>query len=138
MASESVFEQQAVRVTDIAATKRASKEQQEMIKRLRHSALDDLVAYAGDPAQRDAVLDKVAQINELERQVASTAAGFAALVPAEGKGPLPEAAKREMFGLYLTNRYTQTDLGEQYNISQPSVAEILKKQRARFLAERED
>lgn len=138
MARESFFEQQSVRVVDIAAVKRASTEQKDMISRLRHAALDDLVTYAGDPQQRDAVLAKVAKINELEQIVATTEAGFAALTPEGDKGPLPEAAKREIFGLYQTNRYTQADLGEQFNVSQPSIAEILKKQKARFLAENKE
>jgi predicted XRE-type DNA-binding protein len=67
------------------------------------------------------------QLNQLNGQLASIGEQLERCLPRASTARLTEKERTEIKGLYNSGLYTQSQLAEQYDVTQPTISDITKK-----------
>ncbi|AMV47828.1 hypothetical protein [Paraburkholderia caribensis] len=120
-------QQQSFSRSDVATTKRALQDLTTQTKKLQDAIWQ--IAATQQECTKEAFEDawkKRGQLNEVNRQLASIGQHLEATLPRVGAARLTEREKTEIKGLYQSGLYTQSQLAEQYGVTQPTISDITK------------
>ncbi|MBF6650433.1 hypothetical protein [Methylobacter sp. BlB1] len=123
-----VAQQQAISRSDIATTKRAFQDLRDKTQKLQDT-IWQLATNASDcpkDAFQDA-WDKRQELNQINKQLTAMEELISNCMPKASTARLTEKERTEIKGLYQSGLYTQAQLADQYNVTQPTISDIIKK-----------
>jgi hypothetical protein len=108
--------------TDVATTKRAWQDLTAQISKLNSEMYNDFADRSKDPV---AILENRKRLIALEDRLKEIESQFNEHLPQIGSSRLTEAEKNEIRCLYASRLYSQQQLANQYNVSQPTISDIV-------------
>ncbi|WP_454843751.1 hypothetical protein [Rahnella aceris] len=113
--------------SDVATTRRALSDLENQASKLGEQISRQI--STADTANMDefkAAWDNRDALNTVNKQIASVRDTLSSMMPADSTARLSQQERTQIQGLYTTGLYTQTQLAAQYNVSQPTIGEIVK------------
>jgi hypothetical protein len=121
-------QQQCFTRSDVATTRRAIQDLKSQSEKLKGS-LNQSLAEADNTSFNEfkAIWEQRNKLNQVNNQVNELEQGIAEIMPSLSKAKLSNEERNEIAGLYNSKLYTQSQLAEQYGVSQPTIGDVVKK-----------
>lgn len=113
-------EQSKLTRSDIASHRRAAADIAKSISKIEH----DLIHNTQTDAQT--VSQQFMDIRQLKTQYGDLESRLDSFIPKPGNAKLNQDEMSEVRALYLTGRYTQAQIGDQFGIKQNTVSDIVR------------
>lgn len=115
--------------SDVATQKRALQDLKIQIKKHSEALASQLTTPSGIVSSEQTMVFITArnEVNQLVEHVEKIEETLARNSPAGSSARLSEVEKTEIKGFYGTGLYTQSQLADQYGITQPAVGQIISK-----------
>lgn len=124
-------QQQCFTRSDVATTRRAIQDLKGQSEKLKNS-LSQSLAMADNTSldEFQSIWNKREQLNQVNTQVKELEHNINEIMPSLSKTKLSDDEKNEITGLYNSKLYNQTQLAEQYGVSQPTIGDVIKKSKS--------
>lgn len=124
-------QQQCFTRSDVATTRRAIQDLKGQSEKLK-SSLSQALATADNTSMDEfqSIWSKREKLNQVNNQVNELEQSINEIMPSLSKTKLSDEEKNEITGLYNSKLYNQTQLAEQYGVSQPTIGDVIKKSKS--------
>lgn len=116
--------------SDIATTRRALTDLESQASRLGEQIQQQMSNASSatiDDFQR--AWSNRSRLNEVNTQISSIRETMEAMMPNVSNARLSEEERTQIRGLYASRLYTQAEIGEQYGVSQPTIGDVVRRDR---------
>ncbi|PTP62694.1 hypothetical protein CWO01_10595 [Vibrio splendidus] len=124
-------QQQCFTRSDVATTRRAVQDLKGQSEKLK-SSLSQSLSTADNTSMDEfqAIWSKREKLNQVNIQVKELEQSINEIMPSLSKTKLSDEEKNEITGLYNSKLYNQTQLADQYGVSQPTIGDVIKKSKS--------
>ncbi|OOF13053.1 MULTISPECIES: hypothetical protein [unclassified Salinivibrio] len=124
-------QQQCFTRSDVATTRRAIQDLKSQSEKLKGSLSQSLTEADNTSLEEfRTIWDKRDKLNQVNNQVKELEQSITEIMPSLSKAKLSNEEKNEIAGLYNSKLYTQSQLAEQYGVSQPTIGDVVKKNKS--------
>lgn len=128
--TEQVIQQNLFSRADVATTRRALQDLSNQAGKLNETIRNELADSNNLSIESyNSIWTKRERLNEVNTQIESVKSTLSSMMPNTGSARLSAEEKKQITGLYNSGLYTQKQIAEQYGVSQPSIGDIVKKEK---------
>ncbi|POY54817.1 hypothetical protein PB70LOC_04473 [Pectobacterium versatile] len=114
--------------TDVATTRRALSDLELQRSRLGEQVQRRMAtASTANLEEFQAAWNDRSSLNDVNDQISSIRQTLESMMPSESSARLSQDERTQITGLYASGLYTQSQLAQQYGVSQPTIGDIVRR-----------
>ena len=116
--------------SDVATTRRALSDLEQQSSRLGEQIQRQMAtANTATPEEFRRAWENRSQLNQVNEQISAMRDTMERMMPGTGNARLSNEERTQIQGLYASGLYTQTELANQYGVSQPTIGDVVRRGR---------